>query len=442
VREVEHLVAEPVVARPAPDQRHGARELDDLVRVEVRLAVRGRALAVPDRAVGDDLVRDDPGAVVEDVRDVADRAHVVLDRAELAERDARVRCVLTVDGEDPRVVGESGTDPADRRHVALVRPLRALVRPADVEVLGALREVGDVLLAPFDRVGELLVPREVELCPARQPLALGLLARQLGLRRARQRGELVLGLLDRLVRAGDRDPQPHRLAARDPHLVVQAPAGAGAERAVIALARHRRGRRVARALAAGAEGPVVPGADLAVDRRAVRADDRGVRVRRVLARERPGVAEPQRAARERAGVLLVVGRVGDDPAEAPGVLGHQLGVGVHVHVDQPRQLLRVGQRQPDEGAAPAVRREVGPAEPDAVDRRQRVADIALAARELGGRPDPGVVDPEVERVEQLERRRDDAAHLARGVPAVGIETPVLEPEHLRAGACRHLAPIL
>ena len=57
VGEVVEVVAEAVVARPAPDERDRARELDRLVGV-ARVGVGAEV----DRAVGDDLVRDLAGA--------------------------------------------------------------------------------------------------------------------------------------------------------------------------------------------------------------------------------------------------------------------------------------------------------------------------------------------------------------------------------------------
>src|SRR3954470_18820453 len=89
--EVVHVVAEAVVARPAPDERDGAGEFDRLVAVEVvglRAVGRGRlrVMAEPDRAVGDRLVHDDPRAVVQDIGDVAQRAQVILGHLELPER--------------------------------------------------------------------------------------------------------------------------------------------------------------------------------------------------------------------------------------------------------------------------------------------------------------------------------------------------------------------
>ena len=80
-REVVQLVAEPVVAGPAPDQRDGARVLDRLVGVEVVRPVRAaRVVAEPVRALRDHLVGDDARPVVEDLGHVAQADQVVLDR--------------------------------------------------------------------------------------------------------------------------------------------------------------------------------------------------------------------------------------------------------------------------------------------------------------------------------------------------------------------------
>ena len=175
LREVVHVVAEAVVAGPAPDQRDDARELDRLVGVEVvrlgaRVGVCGlRVVPEVDGAVGDRLVHDDAGAVVEHVGDVAQRAQVVLRGLELAERHRGERGVLAVGREDPRVVREARAEPARALHGAQrCRELLALVRPADLQVRGAQGEVGEVLLAPVDRVLEPAVARQRELRLARE----------------------------------------------------------------------------------------------------------------------------------------------------------------------------------------------------------------------------------------------------------------------------------
>src|SRR5438093_1544113 len=63
------------------------------------------------------------------------------------------------------------------------------------------------------------------------------------------------------------------------------------------------------------------------------------------------------------------------------------------------------------GAAP-VGGEVGPLDPQPGGVRQREARVAPAAGELRRRPDPLAVEPEPDAVDQLQRRRPDAAHLA------------------------------
>ena len=87
---------------------------------------------------------------------------MVLDGLELAQRDRCERRVLAVGGEQPRVVGIAGADErdavqrADRARVGL-----AAVDEADRQVLGRLREVGEVLLAVVDGVLEAAVAGEV-----------------------------------------------------------------------------------------------------------------------------------------------------------------------------------------------------------------------------------------------------------------------------------------
>jgi len=78
---------------------------------------------------------------------------VVLGHLELPERDRGEVGVLAVGGEDPREVGIAGGEPARVRDRAQRRRvLLALVRPADLQVGGRLGEIGQVLLAPVDRV--------------------------------------------------------------------------------------------------------------------------------------------------------------------------------------------------------------------------------------------------------------------------------------------------
>ena len=162
-REVVERVAEAIVARPAPHQRHRARELHRLVGVA---GIGGGA--EPHRAVGHDLVRDLAAAGVERVGDVAQPEQVLLDRLELADRDRGERRVLAVGGEHPRIVRVARADERglpqgrDRRRVLL-----ALVDEADPQVGRGLREVGDVLLAPVHGLLQLAVAGQVEGSSAR-----------------------------------------------------------------------------------------------------------------------------------------------------------------------------------------------------------------------------------------------------------------------------------
>ena len=149
--EVVHLVAEPVVAGPPPDQRDGRRELHRLVGV----AGVGVGAEV-DGAVGDHLVDDLAGVAVDDPADVAQRAQVVLGGRELPDGDGGEVGVLAVGREQPGVVGEAGAEEVDlghrtrgRRVVDAGVGLPHLQRPA-LRAAGDLGEVGEVLLAPGD----------------------------------------------------------------------------------------------------------------------------------------------------------------------------------------------------------------------------------------------------------------------------------------------------
>ena len=111
--EAVQLVAEAVVAGPAPDQGERAGELDRLVGVALVL-VRAEV----DAAVGDHLVDHLAGVAVGHPAHVAQGAQVILDRAELAGGHAGEGGVLAVGGEQPRVVGKAGAQEADARHRA------------------------------------------------------------------------------------------------------------------------------------------------------------------------------------------------------------------------------------------------------------------------------------------------------------------------------------
>jgi hypothetical protein len=67
--------------------------------------------------------------------------------------------------------------------------------------------------------------------------------------------------------------------------------------------------------------------------------------------------------------------------------------------------------------------------------------VAPATREPLRVADPPVVDAEPDAVDQLQRRRPDAAHLAGDVPAVRVEAPVLEAEDASAVACGDVAAV-
>ncbi len=168
------LVAEAVVAGPAPQQRDRARELDRLV------GVSGVGVgAEVDRAVGDHLVHDLAAGAVVDLAHVAQRAQVVHHRLELAHRHARVGGVLAVGGEQPRVVGPARAQEAHRVEAALGRRVAlARVGLADLEVLGELDRVGQVLLGPVDAAREQRVAGQAQAGEAGERLAPGHLAAQ------------------------------------------------------------------------------------------------------------------------------------------------------------------------------------------------------------------------------------------------------------------------
>ena len=220
--EVVQVVAERVVAGPAPDQRDGARELDRLVRVEVVLALAGRRStkreSCPNQFVPSEttswVTTPEPSLRISDTSRRPQQ--VVLDLRELPDRHARERRVLAVGGEHPRVVREAGADPAG----ALDRPERrrelpALVDPADLQVLGDAGQVEDVLLAPVDRLREARIAGQREPAAVAPALAIGDLVR-----------ELAGGIVQRGRRA-PRAPAPRPLSepATAIHSVSEPPAG-------------------------------------------------------------------------------------------------------------------------------------------------------------------------------------------------------------------------
>ena len=283
LREVVHVVAEAVVAGPAPDQRHDARELDRLVGVEVvrlgaGVGVRGlRVVPEVDRAVGDRLVHDDAGAVVEHVGDVAQRAQVVLGGLELAERHRGERGVLAVGREDPRVVREARAEPARALHGAQRRgELLALV----VQRI-CRSEARRVRSARF------CLPQSIERCePA--------VARQRELRLARElaprrhlRGQRARRVAQRLRELGARGAEPLVGAGRrDPHASARRARGRSRGSAAARRCRGRTGRRRRRSAPTGRR----PG-------RRARPAARGTRRRSPRPRPRPACGRSRRARR-------------------------------------------------------------------------------------------------------------------------------------------------
>ena len=106
--------------------------------------------------------------------DVAQRAQVILDRLELADRDAGERGVLAVGGEQPRVVGPAGAEEAGPR--AAARRAAGTAVPASTgrssRSSDILHGVGEVLLAPVDALGEQRVAGQVQagIAAEREPL--------------------------------------------------------------------------------------------------------------------------------------------------------------------------------------------------------------------------------------------------------------------------------
>ena len=220
-REVEHLVAEAVVAGPAPDQRDRAGELDDLVGVEVvghvaRRRVGGAdVLAVPDGAVGDDLVHDHARAVAEQLGDVAHRAHVGLDRPELPERDAGVRGVGAVDGEQPRVVREARRRPSGRAARHPRTSTAALVGPADLELASpsASGRRGSACPSRSTAAAARCRAARAATCAPSALRVRRCFAASWRSGRVEQPAELAARLGERVLRAGDGDPDAPPSAA-------------------------------------------------------------------------------------------------------------------------------------------------------------------------------------------------------------------------------------
>ena len=155
-----------------------------------------------------------PAAVVEQVRDAAERAQVRLGGLELAERDRRERRVLAVGGEQPRVVRVAGAE--ERR--ARDRAVRSSGRPcpgrrsAPSRSGRALRQVGEVLLAPVDGLLQPAVAGQVDDRARGELVAVVALGAQLGVGVLQRGVELAAGVVEAAIGARDRDPD--RLDAR------------------------------------------------------------------------------------------------------------------------------------------------------------------------------------------------------------------------------------
>ncbi len=211
---------------------------------------------------------------------------------------------------------------------------------------------------------------------------------------------------------------------------------APAERAVVADARHRVRRRRLRGADRVPLVAAVGGAGGAGHRPPGGADERGpvvdlgVRVWQLAL-----LAEDEPAAVVRGGVRQVVARVGQprwDVVEPPRIGGHQLGVRIDHHGRGALAATGVRELEAEEHRAPAVGRVVGALHAQAGGVGEVHLRVAPAAVEAGGRSDPLAVDAEPDAVDELQRRRPDAAHLARDVPAVGVEPAVLEADGIGA----------
>ena len=153
------------------------------------------------------------------------------------------------------------------------------------------------------------------------------------------------------------------------------------------------------------------------------------------------LAEDECSAVVGAGVLEVeLARVGRRPL--PRVVREQLGVGVDLHGDGALGRRGVLHPQAEQRGAPAVRGEVGARELQPAGRRQVHADVAPAAGEARGGADPLVADAEPDAVDELQRLRPHAAHLAADVPALRVERAVLEAHDVCAVARGDVAALL
>jgi hypothetical protein len=141
-------------------------------------------------------------------------------------------------------------------------------------------------------------------------------------------------------------------------------------------------------------------------------------------RRRAVLGEQQRVAVEGDRVGQVEPRLREGLRLAPRIGGHQLRVRLHREVDLARRA-GVAQRQADEQPAGVAGDEVGALDGQAGAAADRHAGVAPAACEPLGAAEPDAVDPEPDAVEELDRRRPDAAHLAAGVEAHGGIAPGL-----------------
>ena len=356
------------------------------------------------------------GAAVDDVGRLAQRAHVVLDRPELADRHHRERGVLAVRAEQPRIVGEAGAQPAGARELARGRRvLLALVDPADLEVLARTGSSRRGSASP-SRPPARAAGRRAASPASGAPAARG--ARSCG--RARRPGRRA----QRRARdAPRRDPRPSRpprptaSSSRPPARSARSGAGRPCR---VRTGRRRTGSaapRPCRRCRPGRRGSSRPSRPRPASRFAATSAAQSCGSAfgcGSLPCSRKTSALPSNAAVS-ARLSLACGITS---VEAPRVGAEQLGVRVHLHRDRPRGRARVAHVQPEQRRAAAVRREVRAAQLEPGGRRQVHLGVAPAAPEARRGADPLVVDAEPDAVDQLERRRPHAAHLARDVPAV------------------------
>ena len=298
--------------------------------------------------------------------DVAQRPQVVLDRLELADRDARERGVLAVGGEHPRVVGEAGADPARARD----RPRGRRVLLALVASSGSagprrrwVRSARFCLpqSTPLASCGS---PGSDSLVRAAQPLAPGDLRREL--RRPGRRARAASSVRAAARPLSEPATATHSVSRRPRghgHLVAQLAALALAERAVVALARAAPRRRRRRSSPWPPRCRGVAGLARGRARGSSATSAAQSCVSRVRVRQLALLAEDERVVRRTPprppGCCRAFGLVA---AEAPRVCGQQLGVGVDL--DRDRALAAPGLRilQPEQRGAPSVGSEVRAAE--------------------------------------------------------------------------------